>query len=542
MLRRIAMLCLVTVIAGCAGSPQQKAPTSTPAPASTPTAAPKPALAGPTPGGTLTVALNTEPVHLDPNRVNDCGSVFVHDFIADSLVTLDENLNPAPHLAESWEASPDGITWTFKLRKDVKFHDGSPLTAEDVAFSFHRILDRPEFSAAKYTKINMIQKVEAVDPHTVRVTLKRPYSPFLGAARQHIVSKKAVEAMGEDAYSKKPIASGPFKVQSWVKGEGVVLVRNEDYWLTKAHLDKIVVRPIVEQTSRALSLVAGEVDVALELSDQMLARVRQAGMEVVKTPMLNYGYLGMRLHLAPGNDTRFRLMVKHAVDWDKLVEAVYGEGALRAYGPVAPGLWPREADKWKEQTPKYDPEKAKQLLAELIRDGAMKADTEIGILTHSGSPAEKVAEIVVSSLRAIGVKANVKAYEWAAFLERVRGDKEGHMYTLGTTAALTDPDAVFNWLYHSKSSHGGLMVGLRKVDNSEVDKLIERGAAVLDRAEREKIYNTLTQKVVFENNYHVPLTHNVQFVGMNPKVQDLYDLPICGNAYVSATHNVWIKK
>lgn len=492
-------------------------------------------------GGTLRIGITADVVKLDPHRVNDCFSTYVFDEMFDTLVALDDQLNFLPHVAESWQATPDGLSWTFKIRKNIKFHDGSALTAKDVSFSFHRILDVPEAVSGKLSKVNMIDKVDVLDDYTVRFHLKRPYAPFVGAARQHIVPQAIVERVGEEAFNRQPVGSGPFKFQSWKKGEQVVLVRNDEYWLRKPNLQSVVFRPIEEGTTRGLALMAGEVDMVDNLLPQMIDRVKGAGLDVIIKPSLSYTYLASRLYEPPYNNVKFRMMVQHAVDVDRLVATVYGQGATRAYGPVEPGLWPRDENAWKTETLKYDPTKAKVLLAELVKEGVMTAETSVTVHVSQGQP-EKIGEIVVTSLKQIGVNAKLKVSEWTAFLNNVINTKEGEIYTLGTSPAQPDPDAVFAWLFATASNNGGNILGLKAVDNKQVDDLIAKGAATTDRRAREEIYSRVNRTVIFDQHYHIPLAYPNQVLAKSRKVQDPIAMPICGSWIVTKQHNTWIAK
>lgn len=522
MIRVIALVCLVVAAVSVAGVPVR--------------------VGAAEPGGTLRVALTSDVVKLDPHRANDCFSTYVFDEIFDTLVALDDHLNFVPHVAESWQAAPDGTVWTFKIRKGITFSDGSPLTAKDVAFSFHRILDVPEAVSGKLSKVNMIAAVDVVDDSTVRFRLKRPYAPFLGAARQHITPQAVVERMGDEAFNRAPVGSGPFRLRAWRKGEQVTLVRNDRSWLKKPNLDSVVFRPIEDGTSRTLALLAGEVDMVDSLLPQMIDRVRGGGFTVIIKPSLFYQYLGFRQYASPYTNVKFRVMVQQAIDVDRLVATVYGRGGTRAYSPVEPGLWPRNEAAWKTATPKYDPARARALFEELIKDGVMTKDTPIVVHVSQNTDTQKIGEIAVTSLKQIGVNATLKVSEWTAFLDNVINSKDGEIYTLGTSPAQPDPDAVYAWLFATASNNGGNILGLKAVDNKAVDDLIARAAATTDRRLREQLYTRINQTVIFDQRYHVPLVYPNQIVGLSAKVHDPVPMPICGSWMVTGQHNTWMSR
>ncbi len=206
----------------------------------------------------LVIGMASEPIHLDPMRSNDSASQYAYNLVYDRLVTLDEKLQPAPAAAESWQVSADGTVYTFRLRKGIRFHDGSPLTAEDVKFSFERILD-PKNASDKRSFISVVKQVEVVDPLTVRLRLEAPYAPFLFQARQHIVPKAAAEKAG-DNFTRRPIGSGPFRFVEWQVNDRLALARSDAYWLARPHLEQVVMKPIPDRAVAASNLLAGDVD------------------------------------------------------------------------------------------------------------------------------------------------------------------------------------------------------------------------------------------------------------------------------------------
>lgn len=539
----------VMIFSACTGgsgtapspTPSQSSPsTSAQQAQTTPTAPAQPTKSDPQPkpGGTLVIATKKDAIKLDPGRNNVVESMNVIDQIFDALVVYNSKLEIAPWVAESWTTTPDGKSLTFKIRQGIKFHDGSPLTAEDVAFSFQRILAVPAAISGKRTRIDMIEKITVVDPYTVQIDLKYPFAPFLGGARIHIVPKKIVEAVGEEKFANEPVGSGPFKFKSWKRDEAITLVRNDDYWFTKPYLDAVVFKPIPDATVAGMSGIVGEVHVVDGILGQLRERAQAAKLTVDQVEGMNYYFIGFTQYAAPYNNVKFRRMVAHSVDLEKAIPSIFQGDATRAWGPVAPGVWPRDLETLKAEFPKPDKAKATALFEELISEGVMKRDTPIVFHVNPDPPRQKLAEYVVVSLKEIGVNASLKVSDYTAYSANLNKNHEGQMYILGTIPAVPDPDAVFNWLFSSGSNHGGNILGLKK---SEVDDLLMQGRQITDRAKREEIYKQIQRKVILEQLYHIPGYHQNQVRAISPLVHGMKTQPMGGWQLVTGETNVWME-
>lgn len=258
-------------LAACAAQP---APGQAPA---APKAAVPAAPAAPAGEQKLVIAGAKDISNLDPLQVNDADSQFVYSQIHETLLRLDPKFEIQPAIAESWSVSPDGLTYTFKLRKSVKFHDGSEVKADDVIFTIERILANKFPEGRKKEKIEMIDSYKKIDDYTVEVKLKFAYAPFAAAmGAQHIVPKAVVEKVGDVEFGKKPIGAGPFKLVEWVTNDHVTLQGFSDYWLTKPNLATIVVRPIPENAVAVANLLAGDVDVITDVVGHNLKQIEAA--------------------------------------------------------------------------------------------------------------------------------------------------------------------------------------------------------------------------------------------------------------------------
>jgi peptide/nickel transport system substrate-binding protein len=486
----------------------------------------------------LVIGMSSEPVHLDPMRSNDSASQYAYNLIFDRLVTLDDKLQPAPAAAESWQVSADGTVYTFRLRKGIAFHDGSALTADDVKFSFERILD-PRNASDKRSFISVVKAVEVVDPHTVRMRLEAPYAPFLFQARQHIVPKAAAEKAGE-GFTRRPIGSGPFRFVEWQVNDRLVLARNDRYWLARPQLDQVVLKPVPDRAVAASNLLAGDVDVIETVTAASFAQLQgRPTVEVLSIPSANYNWLGFAQmgRLAPLSDRRFRQAVYHAVDVESLVKALFPqrELATRAYATMPPHWWTGGdyAAMQRLALPR-DPARARQLFAELQKDGVVPAGTPVHMIVNQGSERQRIGEVVVTSLKAIGVPAELTVMEWGAYLARLRKKEEPLLYILSTIPQAPDPDASLHWLFYSKGTHGGFL-GLPS--DTELDRQILTARASTSDRERQALYNGIMRQVMGEV-YHVPLFFQNIVVAHSRRVQGLKPSPLWDWNLTTAFTNV----
>ncbi|TMI73585.1 MAG: ABC transporter substrate-binding protein [Bacillati bacterium ANGP1] len=256
-------------------------------------------------GGTLRVGIDVDAGTLDPRLANDTTARRVIEQVYDGLIELDPQLRPRPALAESWTQLTPTV-WVFKLRQNIHFHDGTPLTAADVVFTYSTILD-PGLRAPLRGLYTPISRVEAVDNETVRFTLSAPYAPLLKYADMGIVSKAAVERLGAD-YATRPLGTGPYKFVSWQRNSRIVLEANPEYWKGQPRLSQVVFNIIPDNTTRAAALESGDVDlIHSPLSPQDVARLRSAPrVSVTEMTGLGITYLNMNTVDSIVRDVRIR--------------------------------------------------------------------------------------------------------------------------------------------------------------------------------------------------------------------------------------------
>jgi len=473
--------------------------------------------------GTLVVGLVAEPVNLDPAQVTDLNSNRVGRRIVETLVTFpEESTQIVPGLAESWTVSKDGLRYTFKLRKNVTFHDGTPFDAAAVKFSIERQIDpeHPANKLGKYPFANFffgnVKAVEVVDPATVEFVLKEPRASFLAiltAAAASIVSPTAVKKFGND-YALQPVGTGPFKYVSWERGQRIVLEKNPSYWKHPVKIDRVVYRPIVEDQARLTELLTGSLDLMVGAPPDFVAQLeKNPNVTLLRQVGAHVWYLGINNQKKPLDDRRVRQALNYAVNKEAIVRDVLkGTGSLSA-GPVLPGTW--GADAALKPYP-YDPARAKKLLAEA---GYPNGFTTTLWVPESGSGMQSptaMATVIQSNLKAVGVNVALQTFEWGAFIAKLR-TREQELFALSWMAGNEDPDMVMYPLLHSSQwSPNGPNRALYK--NDKFDELLHQARLSTDQAKRSELYRQ-AQRILADDPPWIFIDHEIQTAAHSKRVQ-----------------------
>ena len=317
-------------------------------------------------GGTLKVGWLAQSKILDPHKSVQWSERHIFYCVFDTLVDVDESFNPIPRLFVSW-TNPDGNTFKFNLRKEVKFHDGTEFDAEAVKWNIERILNK-EFASPQRSLIEpYIQSIEVVDKYTVIFHLKQPFAPLLSILAGNagmIVSPTAVKKYGDKKFALNPVGTGPFKFEMWVPQANLIVKRFEDYWdKGKPYLDAIEFQEIPDPMVRATALRAGTVDIITDITAKEALELKNKGniKLIKKWPPARWYGLTWQVDKAPFNNKALREAIAYGIDRKMINEKLfYGEG-MEAIGPVPPGLW------WSDKEFKgytYNPELAKKKLVE----------------------------------------------------------------------------------------------------------------------------------------------------------------------------------
>ena len=475
------------------------------------------------PAGTLVVGLVAEPVNLDPAQVTDLNSNRVGRRVVETLVTFpEEKTEVVPGLAESWTISKDGLQYTFKLRKGITFHDGTPFNAAAVKFSIERQFnpDHPFNKLGKYPFAGYffgnVKAVEVLSDDRVAFLLKEPRASFLAvltAGAASMVSPAAVMKAGQD-YPSAPVGTGPFKFASWERGQRVVLEKNPTYWKGPVKYDRVVFRPIVEDQARLTELLTGQLDLIVGVPSDFVSQLEtNPKVSLLKQTGVHVWYLGINNQKKPLDDRRVRQALNYAVNKEAIVRDVLkGTGTL-SKGPVQPNTWGAEPGL---KAYPYDPARAKKLLTEA---GYPNGFTTTLWVPESGSGMQApvaMSTVIQSNLKAVGVNVTMQTMEWGAYLAKLRS-KEQELFALSWMAGMEDPDMVMYPLLHSSQwTPNGPNRALYK--NETFDKLLTEARHTTDQAKRATLYKQ-AQKILVEDAPWIFIDHEIQLAALAKRVQ-----------------------
>ncbi|WP_097027856.1 glutathione ABC transporter substrate-binding protein [Clostridium peptidivorans] len=462
----------------------------------------------------LVVATAYDAKSLDPHVVNDVASSNVMTQIYGTLVQMNEKNEVVPMLADSF-SQLDELTYEFKLKKGVKFHNGEEMKASDVKFSLER--------AAKSALVSHIfgdidtSSFKMPDDYTISFKTKAPSSGFLAGLTHcggSILSEKAVTAAGEK-YAMSPVGTGPFKFVSWTKGDRVELERFNDFYGDKPKFSKMTIRVIPEPTNRAIELESGGVDIAYEISSNDIKRIEEnEKLQIARIIDNSTQYLGFNNQKKPFNDVKVRQAISYALNTKSIVETVWRGVGKVAVGPIGPNVL--YSDK-SLQVHEYNVQKAKELLKEAGYEKGFKTT----IWTNEKKERVDMATIMQSQLKEVGIDAEIKILEWGAYLDGL-SKGEHDMFIIGWTCQTPDPDlAVYAPLHSSKAGTGGNYSFFK---NAKVDELIMKGRVMKNSPEREEIYKEI-QKEVKEQAPWVFLSNGEQVVGTSKSVKGFVPSP-----------------
>ena len=465
----------------------------------------------PVDGDWLVERLSAEMPHLNPLTSTDKYSRIVYMWIFEALITYDNTtLEPKPKIAESWDISEDHLTYTFHLRKDVKFTDGVPLTAHDVKFTYDKMMD-PATDCAHYRHMYQdVESVEALDDYTIQFKSNGPYFRHLivfGLLRilpEHIYGKGDIN---NHPNNREPIGSGPYIFESWETGRQVTLVRNENYWGKKPRILKRVFKIIADDNAAFQVFESGEIDAIDDIpkeawTTRMTKPSFTAKFNKYAFYQPQYTYIGWNSEKPQFKDKRVRIALTQLLDRELILETIWQGLGKTITGPqfIDSPEYNTEVKAWP-----FDPKQAKALLDEsgwIDSDGDGIRDKdgvsfEFEIIYGSGRPhTEQLLTYYQEELKRASIKIILHPLEWATFLESAtKGDFEA--YTAGWILPLY-PDPFSTW--HSSQTMEG---GYNRVwfENSEVDKLIEDARIEFDRDKRIKLYHRLHEILHDEQPY-----------------------------------------
>ncbi|MFB1297104.1 ABC transporter substrate-binding protein [Mycobacterium sp. pW049] len=437
-------------------------------------------------GSGLIAAIAGEPDQLDPHKTSAYFSFEVLENVYDTLVEPDANLEMRPALAQSWDVSPDQLTWTFYLRPGVTFHDGAPLTADDVVFSYRRIIDEQLTNSDKFSSVTAI---EAPDPGTVVLRVDRPTPNMLtnlgGFKGMAIVSRANVES-GQIATH--PIGTGPFSFLGQKSGDSISLGANPTYWGGPPGVSGVTFRFISEPSTALSALQAGEIDWTDSVPPQRVNQLRDdESVELAVTPSNDYWYLALNEARAPWDDVRVRQAVAYAIDRDAIVQAT-------SYGTAAQNqLAIPEGNPWFTPYDRYSSgglDRARELLEE-----ADAAPTALDMLATTEYPETvTAAQIIADNLGPLGITVNIRTVDFATWLDE-QNSGNFDMLMMGWLGNI-DPDDFYYAQHHTDGTSNA-----QKYSNPEVDRLLDEGRVDTDEASRKAVYAEAATLIADEVSY-----------------------------------------
>jgi len=474
----------------------------------------------PADGDWLIYHLGSEPATLNPITARDAYESRINgNNIYESLVKRDnKSLEIVPQLAESWEISEDKLTFTFKIKKDIKWHDGKPFSSADVVFSFDKIMDPKVDSAQLKGYYQEIQKVEALDDYTVKFTYARPYFlalEFCGG--MPIVPKHIFEKgdFNKNPAGRHPIGTGPYKFSKWETGRQVVLVKNNEYWGEKPKINKIVFKIINDSNVAFQVLRKGELDFAgltpIQWEKQSKTKKFEKIFDKYAYFRPNYSYIGWNLDRPFFSDKRVRKAMTHLVDKDLILEKILYNLGATVTNPFY--IKSKEYDNTIKPI-EFSPDKAKSLLNESgwidsdsdgIRDkNGLRFEFEF-LVPNGSDTSEKISTILKEEMDKVGILMNIRKIEWAVFVQRLNERKFDAVTLSWSMGVESDPYQI--WHSSQKSSGGSNFVGFK---NAEADKIIEEARKEFNENKRIELYKK------FANIVHDEQPYTFLFCGKSP--------------------------
>jgi len=492
-----------------------KAPDAKAKPAAKPAVAAKDKPKGPQ---KMIIAQGTDVLSMDTNHVTDAPSFTVLDHMVETLLELTPSGEIGPQLAEKWEVSADATEYTLKLRKGVKFHDGSPFNAEAVKVNLDRRMD-PKAATKFGLLVAPIATVTVVDEFTIKIKTKFPYAPMLANLTHQanaIQGPASIKASWEKPVT-KTVGTGPFMYKEWVPGNKMVMVRNDAYWGQKPLLEEVTFRAIPDDASRVVALETGEVHVAVRIPPFDIPRLKaNPAITINNTASVRTIYMGFNNSMAPLTDKRVRQALNHAVNKDAIVKHILGGIGRVSDAPLSPGIFGYAPIK----TYEYNPEKAKALLAE----AGFPKGFEITLHPAVGRyyMDVSVATAVAADLLKVGVRADIRMMEWGTYLPFILRDREvaeHRIFMLGWGCVTGDADYGLYALFHSGEwPKKGNAAAFYK--NEKVDNLLETARRTAKPEERRKMYKE-AMTIINDDAPWIFLHSESQITGIRANAMDI---------------------
>ncbi|HWG85128.1 MAG TPA: ABC transporter substrate-binding protein [Deinococcales bacterium] len=494
-----------------------------------------------------------QPVLLDPGNITDGNSIVVIRQIYDYLVDFkDGTTDPVPGLATNWRSNANATSWTFTLRPGVRFHDGTPLNAEAVKFNLERWWDdkhpyafrdqRPNaefpvyFGGFKSDTANTLFKAVVVEgAMTIRIDLTAPIAHFpamIGAGYWGIASPTAIRKAGA-AYSTAAggaVGTGPYVFKSWRTGDRIELAANPNYW--KKGLPKnsgVVIRFITDPAARLAEVRSGGVDFTVDLSPSSLNEVRNDNrLDAIIKPSYNVGYVALNPAKKPLDNPAVRRAIAQAINKQEIVKAFWGELGISNGHFIPPGAlsWaysPKVTDY------QFNPEAARKALADAgVRN--LEIDFWYMPVSRPYFPNPKdIAEAMAADLAAVGIRANLKTKDWAAYLADRRTAPGFDAFMLGWTGDYGDPDNFYNTHFGPRSTND-----LGNWKNERLLSLLEQASSTVQRARKATLYHEVAD-ILFQEAVRIPIVHSRPLAAKRKNLEGWIPSPLGSESFANIT-------
>ena len=453
---------------------------------------------------TIVVSQGSDVLTLDPMLDTSPIGVNVFRNVFDALTRIEADGSVTPLLAVSWSASEDTKTWEFTIRTNAKFHDGQPITADDIVWNYKRLLGEMKSPVRSY--ISKLTSVEVSAPNTVRFVLSEPFAPFdRQVSLISIISKRAFEEIGAAKFALAPIGSGPFKVVRWVKDDRVELAAVNDYWAGAPKIKTLIFKPVPSETTRAAALSSGELDVVPILPPALVASLgNRRGLRIERVASNKVVYVGFDVKNPLLSDVRIRQAVDLAIDRNALSSRL-----LRGLGKpsgqvVAPVTFGYATDI--EPSP-FDPARAKQLVAA----SGYKGD-KIGLQYPNNNLAfgEEVAQAIANFLGRVGINVELQGMEYSAFFPLWANRKLNSMHLFAYGPSIMDADLIIGSLYDSS--------GRVYWTDPKVDQLAKQQRSERDKDTRRALIGEIL-KLSKEAVPYAPLYNEIHAYGVQDRIK-----------------------
>lgn len=472
----------------------------------------------------------SEPIGLDPALVDDNDSSNVNSNIYETLLKYkNDSIDLEPGLAQSWTISDDGLTYTFKLRKGVKFHDGTDFNARAVKYNFDRQMPGRRTANMPYAPVMFgdVKSITAVDDYTLEIVLNRRSTPFLRnmalCISAPIISPAALDKYGNNV-SEHPVGTGPYKFVAWDRGQQLILTANENYWGAKPHVRNVIYKIIKDPSARVVALNNGEVDIINGIDAHVIEQIKKSGSQIYKGEGINTSYIAFNNRDGfVTADKTVRLAIAQAINVPEMINTLYQDYASPAHSYIPPGLAGYDPA---VKAPEFNPEAAAKALKE-------KGITRLRAITSSSARAtnplggQVLAEAVQAYLKKAGVELTIDVYDWAGFKSRLLTESWDLAFVgwMGNG----DPDQfIKNLASKQPVANNGLW------HNKEFEKIVQNATWVPDGPERSRLYSR-ADAILMEDVGILPLFHSSILLASRPGIGGTLINPLCVFLFAETT-------